>query len=112
MSYKPRYLFNVIKNVWGVGGTMDSMPALRSAETLLSRIRAPPRVSRPDIGPVSLKSPCCELAKRKKPNQVKNVQNSSWHNAENRTDEKNRVSSYQLETVAAQQCGRVKKFQP
>ncbi|GFO42509.1 hypothetical protein PoB_006901400 [Plakobranchus ocellatus] len=27
---------------WGVGGTVDSKPALRSAKTLMSRIRANP----------------------------------------------------------------------
>ncbi|GFO40001.1 hypothetical protein PoB_006650600 [Plakobranchus ocellatus] len=46
----------------GVGGTVASESALRSAGTLLSRVRAPPPVPWPDGGPESLRSPCCGLA--------------------------------------------------
>ncbi|GFO01610.1 hypothetical protein PoB_002811500 [Plakobranchus ocellatus] len=46
----------------GVGGTVDSESALRSAGTLLLRVRAPPSAPRPDGGPESLRSPCCGLA--------------------------------------------------
>ncbi|GFN94697.1 hypothetical protein PoB_002120300 [Plakobranchus ocellatus] len=35
----------------GIGGTMARESALRSAETLLSRVRAPPSASRPTEGP-------------------------------------------------------------
>ncbi|GFO03677.1 frizzled-9-like [Plakobranchus ocellatus] len=50
----------------GVGGTVASESALRSAGTLLSRVRAPPTASWPDGGPESLRSPCCGLAIYKK----------------------------------------------
>ncbi|GFN76398.1 hypothetical protein PoB_000290400 [Plakobranchus ocellatus] len=53
----------------GVGGTVDSEYALRSAGTLLSRARAPPPATLPDGGPENLRSPCCGLAKYK--NQIK-----------------------------------------
>ncbi|GFO08010.1 hypothetical protein PoB_003451500 [Plakobranchus ocellatus] len=43
----------------GVGGTVASESALRSAGTLLSRVRAPPSAPWPDGGPESLRSPCC-----------------------------------------------------
>ncbi|GFN79578.1 hypothetical protein PoB_000608400 [Plakobranchus ocellatus] len=46
----------------GVGGTVACESALRSAGTLLSRVRAPPSAPRPVGGPKSLKSPCCGLA--------------------------------------------------
>ncbi|GFN77344.1 hypothetical protein PoB_000385000 [Plakobranchus ocellatus] len=46
----------------GVGGTVASESALRSAGTLLSRVRAPPPAPCPDGGPESLRSPCCGLA--------------------------------------------------
>ncbi|GFO08026.1 hypothetical protein PoB_003453100 [Plakobranchus ocellatus] len=36
---------------WGVGGTVASDSALRSAGTLLSRVRAPTSATRPDGGP-------------------------------------------------------------
>ncbi|GFO15894.1 hypothetical protein PoB_004239900 [Plakobranchus ocellatus] len=36
---------------WGVGGTVAYESALRSAGTLLSRIRAPPSAPPPDGGP-------------------------------------------------------------
>ncbi|GFN79621.1 hypothetical protein PoB_000612700 [Plakobranchus ocellatus] len=35
---------------------------LRSAGTILSRVRAPPPALWPDGGPESLRSPCCGLA--------------------------------------------------
>ncbi|GFN99222.1 hypothetical protein PoB_002572800 [Plakobranchus ocellatus] len=43
-------------------GAVSSDPALRSAGTLLLRVRAPPPASWPDGGPESLRSPCCGLA--------------------------------------------------
>ncbi|GFO26673.1 hypothetical protein PoB_005317800 [Plakobranchus ocellatus] len=52
----------------GVGGTVASEPALRSAGTLLSRVRAPPPAPWPDGGPESLRSPCCGQATYK--NQI------------------------------------------
>ncbi|GFO30287.1 hypothetical protein PoB_005679200 [Plakobranchus ocellatus] len=42
--------------------TAASESALRSAGTLLSRVRAPPPAPWPDGGPESLRSPCCGLA--------------------------------------------------
>ncbi|GFO32115.1 hypothetical protein PoB_005862000 [Plakobranchus ocellatus] len=58
---------------WGVGGTVASESALRSAGTLLSRVRAPLPALWPDGGLKSLRSPCCGLAIYKKtktkPNQ-------------------------------------------
>ncbi|GFO42410.1 hypothetical protein PoB_006891500 [Plakobranchus ocellatus] len=46
----------------GVSGTVASESALRSAGTLLSRVRAPPPAPWPDGGSESLRSPCCGLA--------------------------------------------------
>ncbi|GFO42768.1 hypothetical protein PoB_006927300 [Plakobranchus ocellatus] len=46
----------------GVGGTVASESALKSAGAFLSRVRAPPPVPGPDGGPESLRSPCCGLA--------------------------------------------------
>ncbi|GFO03560.1 hypothetical protein PoB_003006500 [Plakobranchus ocellatus] len=46
----------------GVGSTVACEPALRSAGTLLSRVRAPLPAPWPDGGPDSLRSPCCGLA--------------------------------------------------
>ncbi|GFO49839.1 hypothetical protein PoB_007634400 [Plakobranchus ocellatus] len=55
----------------GVGGTVASESALRSAGTILSRVRAPPPAPWPDGGPESLRSPCCGLAiYKKKPNHT------------------------------------------
>ncbi|GFO47741.1 hypothetical protein PoB_007424600 [Plakobranchus ocellatus] len=51
-----------LSHKWGVGGTVASESALRSAGTLLSRVRAPPPAPWPDGGPESLRSPCCGLA--------------------------------------------------
>ncbi|GFO16951.1 hypothetical protein PoB_004345600 [Plakobranchus ocellatus] len=51
----------------GVSGTVAFESALRSADTLLSRVRAPPSTLRTDGGPKSLRSPCCGLALHKKP---------------------------------------------
>ncbi|GFO39692.1 hypothetical protein PoB_006619700 [Plakobranchus ocellatus] len=53
---------------WGIGGTVASESALRSAGTFLSRVRAQPPAPWPDGGPESLRSPCCGLAIYKKPN--------------------------------------------
>ncbi|GFO45536.1 hypothetical protein PoB_007204100 [Plakobranchus ocellatus] len=47
---------------WGVGGTVSSESALRSAVILLLRVRAPPPAPWPDGGPESLRSPFCRLA--------------------------------------------------
>ncbi|GFN98401.1 hypothetical protein PoB_002490700 [Plakobranchus ocellatus] len=47
---------------WGVDSTVASESALRSAGTLLSRVRAPPPAPWPDGEPESLRSPCCLLA--------------------------------------------------
>ncbi|GFO03581.1 hypothetical protein PoB_003008600 [Plakobranchus ocellatus] len=44
------------------GGTVAIKSALRSAGTLLSRIRALPPAPWPDDGPESLRSSCCGLA--------------------------------------------------
>ncbi|GFO16138.1 hypothetical protein PoB_004264300 [Plakobranchus ocellatus] len=49
----------------GLGDTVASESALRSAGTLLSRVRAPPPTPWPDGNPESLRSPCCGLAIRK-----------------------------------------------
>ncbi|GFO30809.1 hypothetical protein PoB_005731400 [Plakobranchus ocellatus] len=46
----------------GVGGTVACESILRSAGTLLSRVRAPPSAPRPDGGPKSLRLSCCGLA--------------------------------------------------
>ncbi|GFO06100.1 hypothetical protein PoB_003260500 [Plakobranchus ocellatus] len=51
----------------GIGGIVDSEYAPRSAEILLSRVRAPPPALWPDGGPESLRSPCYGLAILKKP---------------------------------------------
>ncbi|GFO29575.1 hypothetical protein PoB_005608000 [Plakobranchus ocellatus] len=53
----------------GVGGTVVSESALRSAGTLLSRVQAPPPAPWPDGGPKSLRSPCCGLAIYTSPQQ-------------------------------------------
>ncbi|GFO38818.1 hypothetical protein PoB_006532300 [Plakobranchus ocellatus] len=50
----------------GVGSTVACESALRSAGTLLSRVRAPLPAPWPDGGPESLRSPCCGLAIYKK----------------------------------------------
>ncbi|GFO03174.1 hypothetical protein PoB_002967900 [Plakobranchus ocellatus] len=54
--------FDEFWRVWGVGGSVVSESALRSAGTLLSPVRAPPLAPCPDGGPKSLRSPCCGLA--------------------------------------------------
>ncbi|GFN79341.1 hypothetical protein PoB_000584700 [Plakobranchus ocellatus] len=46
----------------GVGSTVACESALRSAGTLLSRVRAPLPAPWPDGGPESLRSRCCGLA--------------------------------------------------
>ncbi|GFO30507.1 hypothetical protein PoB_005701200 [Plakobranchus ocellatus] len=43
----------------GVSSTVISESALRSAGTLLPRVRAPPSAPRPDGGPQSPRSLCC-----------------------------------------------------
>ncbi|GFN87844.1 hypothetical protein PoB_001435000, partial [Plakobranchus ocellatus] len=45
-----------------VGDIVACESALRSAGTLLSRVRAPPSAPRPDGGPKSMRLPCCGLA--------------------------------------------------
>ncbi|GFO37092.1 hypothetical protein PoB_006359700, partial [Plakobranchus ocellatus] len=52
--------------IGGVGSTVACESALRSAGTLLSRVRAPLPAPWPDGGPESLRSPCCGLAIYKK----------------------------------------------
>ncbi|GFN89540.1 hypothetical protein PoB_001604600 [Plakobranchus ocellatus] len=52
----------------GVGGTVASESALRSAETLLSRVRVPPPAPWPNGAPESLRSPCYGLAINKNRN--------------------------------------------
>ncbi|GFO18462.1 hypothetical protein PoB_004496700 [Plakobranchus ocellatus] len=49
-------LTNFFLLIFSVGGTEDSESALRSAGTLLPRVRAP------SPAPESLRSPCCGLA--------------------------------------------------
>ncbi|GFN96179.1 misshapen-like kinase 1 [Plakobranchus ocellatus] len=51
--------------------------ALRSAGTLLSRVRAPLPAPWPDGGPESLRSPCCGLAIYKKLKLIKEQMNTS-----------------------------------
>ncbi|GFN91509.1 hypothetical protein PoB_001801500 [Plakobranchus ocellatus] len=69
--------FSILHNLnetRGVGGTVASESALRSAGTLLSRVRSPPPAPWPDGEPESLRSPCCGLAIYKtstKQNKVK-----------------------------------------
>ncbi|GFN80115.1 hypothetical protein PoB_000662100 [Plakobranchus ocellatus] len=52
--------------IGAVGGTVDSESSLRSAGTLLSRVRVLPPAPWPDRGRESLRSPCCRLAICKK----------------------------------------------
>ncbi|GFN90646.1 hypothetical protein PoB_001715200 [Plakobranchus ocellatus] len=47
---------------WGVGGTIDSESALRTAVALLSQVDAPPPAPWLVGGPKSLRSPFCGLA--------------------------------------------------
>ncbi|GFO05607.1 hypothetical protein PoB_003211200 [Plakobranchus ocellatus] len=47
--------------------TVDSESALRSAGSLLSRVRAPPLAPWPDGGPKRLRSPCCGQVIHNKP---------------------------------------------
>ncbi|GFO40051.1 hypothetical protein PoB_006655600 [Plakobranchus ocellatus] len=63
----PVSLSYTVQGCWGVDGTVASESALRSAQTLLSRVRAPPPAPWPDRGPESLRSPCCGLAIYKNP---------------------------------------------
>ncbi|GFN97623.1 gypsy retrotransposon integrase-like protein 1 [Plakobranchus ocellatus] len=63
IRFEPRSL---IKK--GVGGTVAIESALRSAGTLLSRVRTPPPAPWPDGELESLRSPCCGLAIYKKTN--------------------------------------------
>ncbi|GFO03191.1 hypothetical protein PoB_002969600 [Plakobranchus ocellatus] len=51
-------IYHLQLNLW-IGA---SESALRSAGTLLSRVRTPPPAPWPDGGPKSLRSPCCGLA--------------------------------------------------
>ncbi|GFO32478.1 transglutaminase [Plakobranchus ocellatus] len=59
-----------LTTIGGVGGTVASESALRSAGTVQSRVRAPTPAPRPDGGPQSLRSPFCGVAVHKKPNQT------------------------------------------
>ncbi|GFN76337.1 hypothetical protein PoB_000284300 [Plakobranchus ocellatus] len=66
--FKPLHIHSLFRPcilpyfIRGVGGTVASESALRSAGTLLSRVRAPPPTPWPVRGPESLRSPCCGLA--------------------------------------------------
>ncbi|GFO15405.1 hypothetical protein PoB_004191000 [Plakobranchus ocellatus] len=51
-----------LQTLGGVESSVVSESALRSAATLLSRVRAPPPASGPGGGSKSLRSPCCGLA--------------------------------------------------
>ncbi|GFO21337.1 hypothetical protein PoB_004784200 [Plakobranchus ocellatus] len=51
---------------WGFGGTVASGSALKSAGSVLSRVRALPSAPWPDGGRESLRSPCYGLAKTNK----------------------------------------------
>ncbi|GFN78946.1 hypothetical protein PoB_000545200 [Plakobranchus ocellatus] len=57
-----------------VGGAGDSDAALRSAGTLMSRVRAPPTAPWPDGGPESLRSACCGMALHRESNSIKSAQ--------------------------------------
>ncbi|GFN86085.1 retrovirus-related pol polyprotein from type-1 retrotransposable element r2 [Plakobranchus ocellatus] len=59
----------------GVGSTVACESALRSAGTLLSRVRAPLPAPWPDGGPESLRSSCCGLAIYKKNSKKKTQEN-------------------------------------
>ncbi|GFO02141.1 hypothetical protein PoB_002864600 [Plakobranchus ocellatus] len=52
-------LFPLVEDV---SGTVDSKSALKSAVTLMSRVRAPPQAPSPDGGSESVKLSCCGLA--------------------------------------------------
>ncbi|GFO43485.1 hypothetical protein PoB_006999000 [Plakobranchus ocellatus] len=62
---KEKYFHRPLQ-IGGVGSTVACESALRSAGTLLSRVRAPLPAPWPDGGPESLRSPCCGLAIYKK----------------------------------------------
>ncbi|GFN85795.1 hypothetical protein PoB_001230100 [Plakobranchus ocellatus] len=62
LNYDKKTQHLYLKNLRGVGGTVANESTLRSAGTLLSRVRAPPPAPWPDGGPESLRSPCCGLA--------------------------------------------------
>ncbi|GFO18666.1 hypothetical protein PoB_004517100 [Plakobranchus ocellatus] len=57
---------STLRGLGGVGSTVACESVLRSAGTLLSRVRAPLPAPLPDGGPESLRSPCCGLAIYKK----------------------------------------------
>ncbi|GFN95536.1 hypothetical protein PoB_002204200, partial [Plakobranchus ocellatus] len=66
----------------GVNGKVACESALRSAGTILSRVRASPPAPRPDGGPQSLRSVCCRLAIHKNQTKTKRSTPSptvSWH---------------------------------
>ncbi|GFO05274.1 hypothetical protein PoB_003177900 [Plakobranchus ocellatus] len=81
-TIKHQFLRFAIKR--GVGGTVASQSALRSAGTLLSRVRAPLAPPPwPDGEPESLRSPCCELAICKKPKLAIQLSTTSFRNSLN-----------------------------
>ncbi|GFO11444.1 hypothetical protein PoB_003794900 [Plakobranchus ocellatus] len=64
--FREQVVYYLQQGLWGlvegVGGTVASESVLRSAGTLLSRVRVPPPAPWPDGGSESLRrSPCCEL---------------------------------------------------
>ncbi|GFO11478.1 hypothetical protein PoB_003798300 [Plakobranchus ocellatus] len=59
-AHQVRCDFHLVRG--GVGGTVASESALRSAGTFRLRVRAPLPAPWPDGGPESLGSPCCGLA--------------------------------------------------
>ncbi|GFO36875.1 hypothetical protein PoB_006338000 [Plakobranchus ocellatus] len=69
----------------GINSTVACESALRSAGTLLSRVRAPLPAPWPEGGPESLRSPCCGLAiyKNSKPSwqAVSAIKNVLTHSA-------------------------------
>ncbi|GFO04340.1 hypothetical protein PoB_003084500 [Plakobranchus ocellatus] len=60
--FKCKSWSELMASLRGVGSSVASEYALRSAGTLQARVRAPPPAPWPDGGPESLRSPCCGLA--------------------------------------------------
>ncbi|GFO31542.1 hypothetical protein PoB_005804700 [Plakobranchus ocellatus] len=58
---------NILYGTGGFDGKVACESALRSAGTLMSRVRAPTSAPRPGGGPQGLRSTCCGLAIYKNP---------------------------------------------